>query len=80
MIVFASGQATTPYTDDLGYQHTNFVLDAEGDDLAIVRPDGQFVSHYWKAFPEQETNYSYGLELQTLRQGYLQTPLFRKKE
>jgi len=74
LVVFASGQTTTPYVDALGCLHTTFSLDANGEDLAIVRPDGQTISHAWRGFPEQKTNYSYGLELQTLETGYFETP------
>ena len=52
MLVWASGiQAEDhpenwPYVDDLGYFHTNFRLNGEGDYLAIVSPDLQVVHEY----------------------------------
>lgn len=74
LVVFASSQTVAPYVDALGYLHTTFSLGADGEDLAVVRPDGQTVSHAWQGFPEQKTNYSYGLKLQTLETGYFETP------
>ncbi|MBN2512793.1 MAG: lamin tail domain-containing protein [Sedimentisphaerales bacterium] len=74
LVVFASGQAVTSYVDALGYLHTTFSLGAEGEDIAVVHPDGETISHAWRGFPAQKTNYSYGLELQTLETGYFETP------
>lgn len=74
LVVFASGQAATPYVDALGYLHTTFSLNADGEDIAVVHPDGETISHAWQGFPAQKINYSYGLELQTLETGYFETP------
>jgi len=75
MLVWASGiQAEDhpenwPYVDDLGYFHTNFRLNGEGDYLAIVSPDLQVVHEYashsiaedvW-GYPPQKEGVSYGL-------------------
>jgi hypothetical protein len=73
LIVFASGQDTNNYVDDLGYLHTNFSLSTDGENLAVVQPDGT-ISHYWKNYPPQVTNYSYGLEMKTQKYGYFDPP------
>jgi len=75
LIVWASGilaedhPENWPYVDALGYYHTNFKLDLEGDYLALVGPDHQVVHEYagyaikkngW-GFPPQKEGVSYGL-------------------
>jgi hypothetical protein len=59
LTVFASDKdRTTP----AGSLHTNFKLAAEGEPLALVRPDGVTIEHaYEPAFPEQLADISYGL-------------------
>ncbi|MCF7976230.1 MAG: CotH kinase family protein [Phycisphaerae bacterium] len=75
LVVWASGiQAEDhpenwPYADDLGYYHTNFKLDAEGDYLALVSPDEQVVHEYAsvetpkgiRGFPPQSEGISFGI-------------------
>ena len=68
MVVFASGQDVNDFVDDFGYLHTNFNLDADGGYLAVVAPDGQTISHQYDAYPDQKTNYSYGIKGE--REGY----------
>ncbi|MBW8017930.1 MAG: hypothetical protein FVQ82_17305, partial [Planctomycetes bacterium] len=68
MVVFASGQDVDDFVDDLGYLHTNFKLNADGGYLAIVAPDGQTTSHQYENYPDQKTNYSYGIKEE--RRGY----------
>jgi hypothetical protein len=45
-----------------GVLHTNFKLNKEGDYLALVEPDGQTIMHDI-TFGQQQTNYSYGSEV-----------------
>ncbi|MGB2806207.1 MAG: CotH kinase family protein, partial [Sedimentisphaerales bacterium] len=68
LVVFASGKTyeenplNYPYLDSLGYYHTNFNLEQNGDYLALVAPDGITIAHEYAAqYPEQLTNISYGL-------------------
>lgn len=58
LVVFASRK------DRLGNElHANFELDADGEYLALIRPDGAtVVSQYAPAFPAQYEGLSYGLE------------------
>jgi hypothetical protein len=68
LIVFASDKY--PYADPLGYLHTNFKLSAEGEYLAMTRPDGT-VEHRYNSvlnvntgeygFPNQKENISCGM-------------------
>jgi hypothetical protein len=68
LIIFASRKPyeenplNYPYLDSLGYYHTNFSLEQNGDYLALVAPDGITISHeYAEQFPTQLTDVSYGL-------------------
>ncbi|MHC4546752.1 MAG: lamin tail domain-containing protein, partial [Planctomycetota bacterium] len=68
LIVFASNKkleenpGNYPYLDSLGYCHTNFNLEQNGDYLALVAPDGITISHEYAArYPAQLTDVSYGL-------------------
>ena len=58
LLVFASGKdRAAPRL------HANFSLSADGEYLALVRPDGTTVEHaYAPAFPEQFPDISYGLQ------------------
>ncbi|HPO70615.1 MAG TPA: lamin tail domain-containing protein [Anaerohalosphaeraceae bacterium] len=76
LIVFASGKEQSdypsnyPYVDPQGFLHTNFKLSADGEYLALTRPDGT-VEHAYDSvlntvsghygFPPQEKNISYGM-------------------
>ncbi|MGC6427699.1 MAG: lamin tail domain-containing protein [Akkermansiaceae bacterium] len=58
LLVFASGKDTV---DGSGNPHTNFNLDANGEYLAIVRPDGVTVDDSFNpTYPEQFSDISYG--------------------
>jgi hypothetical protein len=59
LIVFASGKDRAV----AGYElHTNFVLGADGDYLALAKSDGVTIAHeYAPEYPKQLTNISYGL-------------------
>jgi hypothetical protein len=69
LVVFASGK------DRAGPElHANFSLSADGEYLALVRPDGTTIEHeYAPAFPPQFPDISYGLQTHganpTLRAG-----------
>ncbi len=58
--VFASGLDFLE-TGVTGRAHTNFNLDADGEYLALVRPDGVISSAFAPAFPKQFRNVSYGI-------------------
>jgi hypothetical protein len=59
LVVFASGKNRMPA--DPGRLHTNFRLDAAGEYLALVRPDGTNVAtQFHPAFPPQEPDISFG--------------------
>ncbi len=75
LVVFASGKGggDLPASRDLqGNLHTNFKLDADGDYLALVRPDGNtLVSEFnlgGTHFPQQFSDVSFGA-------GQLEAPL-----
>ncbi|MBN2474814.1 MAG: lamin tail domain-containing protein [Pirellulales bacterium] len=58
LVVFASGKDPN---GPAGQWHTNFQLDGDGEYLALVRPDGETVSHQFAPeFPEQFEDVSYG--------------------
>ncbi|MBW1802299.1 MAG: hypothetical protein JRJ85_16415, partial [Deltaproteobacteria bacterium] len=51
-----------PYLDSLGYYHTNFNLEQNGDYLALVAADGNEIAHeYAPKYPVQLADISYGL-------------------
>ncbi|HEY6228481.1 MAG TPA: lamin tail domain-containing protein, partial [Verrucomicrobiae bacterium] len=58
LLIYASGKnRTTPRL------HTNFSLDADGEYLAFVKPDGVTkISEFTPKFPQQYKDYSYGLD------------------
>lgn len=59
VVVFASGE---DHTNAAAPLHTNFKLDAAGEFLGLVRPDGvTVVSRYAPRFPAQRADISYGL-------------------
>jgi len=58
VVVFASGKNRAVAGNEL---HANFQLDAGGEYLALVRPDGETVEHaYAPAYPNQRADASYG--------------------
>jgi CotH protein/lamin tail-like protein/parallel beta helix pectate lyase-like protein len=79
LVVFASGQDDDDYpvVDDLGYLHTNFKLDKDGDYIALVLPDGSTVEHQYPAthpepeeYSQQYDDWSYGLSPDLQGEGY----------
>ena len=59
LTVFASDKDRA---DPAGTLHTNFKLAAEGEPLALVRPDGVTIEHaYEPAYPEQLADIGYGI-------------------
>lgn len=63
LVVFASEKDDAVAGSEL---HTNFKLDAGGEYLALVRPDGLTVQHeYLPAYPDQTDDISYGLSFET---------------
>jgi hypothetical protein len=59
LVVFASQRDLATAGSEL---HTNFKLDAAGEYLALVKPDGVTIQHAFSpAFPAQSTDVSYGL-------------------
>ena len=57
-IVFASGKDRTDPSAEL---HANFQLDAGGDSVALVMPDGTSVAHAYWNYPRQLQDVSYGV-------------------
>ena len=60
LVVFASGQLTPDYSDAGGKLHTTFKLDADGEALALLRPDGSIAFEFANV-PAQREDVSYGL-------------------
>ncbi|HQI26684.1 MAG TPA: lamin tail domain-containing protein [Sedimentisphaerales bacterium] len=58
LIIFASGKNLR---DPRGELHTNFSLQAEGESLALVEPDGQTIAFSYRDYPPQLGDISYGL-------------------
>ncbi|MBL7219448.1 MAG: lamin tail domain-containing protein [Phycisphaerae bacterium] len=64
MVVFASGQDDEDYPyHDGTYYHTNFSLSKEDESVLLVRPDGVTIEHGYEDYPEQFTDISYGIYL-----------------
>ncbi len=70
-IVFASapadgmGGVLSDYVDAGGNPHANFTLDADGEYLALVEPDGVTIAtEFAPAFPEQFEDIAFGVEQQ----------------
>ena len=57
LVVFASGKDRN---DPAGELHTDFALNAGGEYLALVRPDGTIEHEYTPTFPPQIPDISYG--------------------
>ncbi|MBX3730433.1 MAG: CotH kinase family protein [Candidatus Sumerlaeia bacterium] len=62
LLVMASGNATSSaaYLDASGYLHTSFRLDAQGEDVLLVAPDGTTIVSGFHDYPEQTRDISYG--------------------
>jgi hypothetical protein len=70
LIVFASGRDRAVSGAPL---HTNFKLDAGGEYLALVRPDGTIATEFSPTFPPQVTDVSYGFAITTTSMTLLTT-------
>lgn len=72
LVIFASGKDRAVAGAQL---HTNFSLDAAGEFLALVKPDGAtVVTEFSPVFPSQRADVSYGLDNVALIEGYFITP------
>ncbi|MEN6423739.1 MAG: lamin tail domain-containing protein [Phycisphaerales bacterium] len=58
LIVFASGR---DLRDPAGQLHTNFSLQADGESVALVEPDGWTIAFAYRDYPPQLVDISYGL-------------------
>ncbi|MAD24507.1 MAG: hypothetical protein CMO44_10095 [Verrucomicrobiales bacterium] len=59
MLIFASGKNRSNPSEEL---HTNFKLNANGEYLGLIKPDGQTVAHHFlMKYPKQQDDVSYGL-------------------
>jgi hypothetical protein len=58
LVVFASGKDKT---DPAGTLHTNFKLNAAGENLALIRPDITIAFSFNGGYPAQYTDVSYGI-------------------
>ena len=61
LVVFASAQDVDDYVDPAGNLHTNFALKGDGENVALVMPDGNTVVHAYWDYPQQVEDISYGL-------------------
>ena len=66
VVVFASGKDRRG-----GELHTNFSLSRDGENLALMNPQGGISSSYSPAFPGQRSDTSYGLALEILEREIL---------
>lgn len=71
MIVFASGKDRRTPGAEL---HTNFRLAADGEYLALVKPDGTTATSFVPGFPEQRADVSYGSVGDIGTNGFLASP------
>lgn len=72
LVVFASSKDRSVAGSEL---HTNFSLDAGGDYLALVNPNGtSILSEFQPTYPAQEIDISYGFDEAALKFGYFQNP------
>lgn len=71
LTVFASGKNRAVAGSEL---HTNFLLSAEGEYLALVAPDGVTAVQSFNPYPPQEENQSYGLPETLDAVSYLNAP------
>jgi hypothetical protein len=61
LVVFASGSGIP---DPEGNLHTNFQLNADGEYLALIRPDGSIAQQFSPEFPRQRPDVSFGHAVQ----------------
>ena len=60
-VVFASGEDDDDYVDAGGHLHTTFALDAVGESVILVKPDGETIAHAYLHYPDQLPDVSYGI-------------------
>ena len=74
-VIFASGKNRNGIEGGSGEMHTNFSLSADGEYLALVRPDGlTVVSDFGSEFPPQLSDTSYGYQGPEQVAGFFATP------
>ena len=72
LVVFASGNDRPVAGSEL---HTNFSLAADGEFLALVKPDGTtIVTEFSPTYPDQKPDVSFGFDEVALLEGYFVTP------
>ncbi|MEZ5301095.1 MAG: lamin tail domain-containing protein [Verrucomicrobiales bacterium] len=72
LVVFASGKDRAAPGAEL---HANFRLSADGEFLALVKPDGATITRQFApAYPPQESGISYGIHGAERREGYFDPP------
>lgn len=72
LVVFASGKDRAVAGSEL---HTNFSLNATGEYLALVKPDGStIVSEFSPSYPGQPADVSFGFDPVALLEGFFLTP------
>ena len=71
LIVFASGKDRAVSGSEL---HASFRLDADGEYLALVRPEQSIADEYAPNYPVQIASASYGLSTDLATEGYFSTP------
>ncbi|MEP4078786.1 lamin tail domain-containing protein [Haloferula sp.] len=72
LVIFASGESKVNPASEL---HTNFTLNADGEYLALIKPDGTSIaSEFVPSFPAQRNDVSYGLDQGSNIDGYFLTP------
>ncbi len=69
LVVFASGKNRR---DPAGPLHTSFALQASGESVALVEPDGQTIASAYADYPPQLVDISYGQSASMV--GYLAQP------
>ena len=67
VVLFASGKDRKFTNSEL---HTNFKLSADGEYLALVSQAGDVVDEYEPSFPEQRSDFSYGVTADGTTLGY----------
>lgn len=70
MIIFASGKDRATPGASL---HTSFKLSADGEYLALIKPDGSIVTEISPAFPAQFPDVSYGIGMQIITTALIAT-------
>jgi len=69
LLVFASG-ASPGYVDSLGYMHTTFALNNEGEYLGLIAADGVTIACEYTELLGQYNDVSYGLTAGMSQRGY----------